>query len=692
MGKNKNLESQLDGLFDDADREPERLPEESGPLIEQKIIDILENVSPEQAVTIEHLRVEPGPFIPAFVPTLPEQIKDADRDEPQESQSTATDFMAWEVQLQEQRVRTMNVMLGSLAGIGSILIIFLIKNLIQEPGLWLQAYIPYFGAYAVLVVLALARRLTSTMRATILIILTYSMGIAVLLLEGPMSAGGLYLLAAPLVGALLIRQRVGAVAAVASGSLYAGFLLADYLNWLHPIIPYRPDTLGSVLGLTGTFILVGACIMFAQWMSHQTLTSALRQARQQHTGSTRSQLLLEKRADELGKANALLQKRTLQLQTTAQVSSAATFSVLDPGELVQQVVSLIQDRFNLYYAGLLLIDDDTDGDGRYARLRAGTGEAGLQMLAMAYKIPVDTASPVGWCMVNAQPRITIDIGAIHLASSSEHVRAARLLPDTRAEMALPLRSRGRVIGALVLRGTERETFSQEDIPVLQTMADQIAVTIDNAQLYAEAQINLKEVEQVQRRYVREQWAEFLVASGTPFYERVQPNVQLLGDTVLPEVEQAITQREMVVKSNVDDGVEQAALVVPIRLRDEAIGVLGLQDAKDGRQWTEDEIALIGAIADQMALAIENARLLTDTQQRAERERVIADITAQVRASMDPETILQTAVRELGVALRTDRAFVRLGAGQQTNKSHPPDFKPDPKPDPKPSNLEPRGPR
>ena len=250
-------------------------------------------------------------------------------------------------------------------------------------------------------------------------------------------------------------------------------------------------------------------------------------------------------------------------------------------------------------------------------------------------------------MVNAQPRITIDIGAIHLASSSEHVRAARLLPDTRAEMALPLRSRGRVIGALVLRGTERETFSQEDIPVLQTMADQVAVTIDNAQLYAEAQTNLQEVEQVQRRYVREQWAEFLATSGTPSYERAQPNVPPLSDTVLPEVEQAMTQRKIVVKSNTNDGTEQAALVVPIRLRDEAIGVLGLQETKDGRQWTEDEIALIEAIADQMALAIENARLLTDTQQRAERERVIADITAQVRSSMDPETILQTAVRELG---------------------------------------------
>ena len=73
------------------------------------------------------------------------------------------------------------------------------------------------------------------------------------------------------------------------------------------------------------------------------------------------------------------------------------------------------------------------------------------MLALGYKIAVDTSSTVGWCMVNGETRIALDAGAIHLASSSEHIKAARLLPDTRSEMALPLRSRGRVIGALNLR-------------------------------------------------------------------------------------------------------------------------------------------------------------------------------------------------------------------------------------------------
>lgn len=683
MTRDRDLESQLEGLFllntSDAGLEPdlELSTEEPERPTEQKIIDILGSEAEAEPVVAEATATglpmpEIAPFVPAFISAQLEEVESETKE--QAPRPAPTDFLAWETQLQEQRARATNIMLGSLAGIGTVIIIFLLINLVREPGRMFRAYIPYFAAYVILMALTLARRLNPTVRATILVVLTYCIGIAALLTEGPLSAGGLYLLAVPLLASMLIKQRAGAITAAASSLLYAGFLLADHLGLLHPTIPYDPSVLFSILSLIATFVLICACVMFIQWMFHQTLTSALREAKQQHDGSIHSQLLLDKRADELGKANALLQKRTLQLQTAAQVSSAATFSVIDSSELIQQVADLIQDRFNLYYVGLFLTDPvlahtgqcdvGTDTNERWVRLQAGTGEAGRQMLAMNYQIRVDTSSTVGWCMTHAQARITRDVGAIHLASSSAHVKAARLLPDTRAEMALPLRSRGRVIGALTLRSTEREAFSQEDIPVLQTMAEQIAVAIDNAQLYAEAQANLREVEEVQRRYVREQWAEFIATYGAPTYERTQPDVTPLGDTMPPEVEQALVQREMVVRTNTDNGTEQTALIMPIRLRDEAIGVLGLQGTRDGQPWTEAEIALIEAVADQMALAIENARLLEDTQQRAERERIIANITTQVRASMDPDTILRTAVRELGAALGTDRAFVKLGAGKR----------------------------
>jgi GAF domain-containing protein len=356
----------------------------------------------------------------------------------------------------------------------------------------------------------------------------------------------------------------------------------------------------------------------------------------------------------------MLQKRTLQLQTAAQVSSAATFSVLDPNDLTRQVVNLIRDRFDLHYVGLFLNDDT----GKWTTLQAGAGEEGNQMMQPGYRVSVDTISPIGWSILNAQPRIILNT---RLALPS--------LPNTRSELALPLRSRGRVIGSLTLQSAAHAAFSQEDVPVLQTMADQIAVAVDNARLFAEAQANLQEIEDIQRRYVHQQWAEFLMTRRTPIYEQAQPDTPPLKDDSIVELRQALVERKTIT-TEPEDGAGPAALVVPINLRGEAIGALGLQELTSRRQWSSGEIALIEAVADQMALAIENARLLEETQRRAERERLTAEITAHVRASTDVDTILRTAVREMGHVLRASEGIIHISAEQsapseQTEQSAPP---------------------
>ncbi|MGD9048605.1 MAG: hypothetical protein PVF77_11170, partial [Anaerolineae bacterium] len=99
-----------------------------------------------------------------------------------------------------------------------------------------------------------------------------------------------------------------------------------------------------------------------------------------------------------------------------------------------------------------------------------------------------------------------------------------------------------------------------------------------------------------------------------------------------------------------------------------------------RQWTEDEIALVESISEQLGQALESARLFADTQRGAERERLIGEITAKIRASTDMKAILETTAAELGQVLGTSRALVRLttgqpGAGQQEQTSEPADGQP-----------------
>ena len=155
-----------------------------------------------------------------------------------------------------------------------------------------------------------------------------------------------------------------------------------------------------------------------------------------------------------------LEHRALQLQTAAEISHAAS-SILDLNELLSQTVELIRDRFKLYYTGLFLIDET----GQWLVLYAGTGEAGRKMIAAGHKLEVGGQSMVGWCAVNKKARIALEASqdAVHFNNP--------LLPETRSELVLPLISRGEVIGAMTAQSDRPAAFTQEDIIVMQTMAD-----------------------------------------------------------------------------------------------------------------------------------------------------------------------------------------------------------------------------
>jgi PAS domain S-box-containing protein len=175
-----------------------------------------------------------------------------------------------------------------------------------------------------------------------------------------------------------------------------------------------------------------------------------------------------------------VQHRADQLTAASEVSRAS-ISMLDPRKLIVEAVELIRDRFNLYYAALFLVDDE----GRWAVLRHATGEAGQKLLEIGHRLEVGGNSMVGAAVARRQARIALDVG-------KESVRFANpYLPDTRSEMALPLLVGETVLGALDVQSTLHNAFSESDIAVLQTMADQIGAAIRNAQLIDNSQRALK---------------------------------------------------------------------------------------------------------------------------------------------------------------------------------------------------------
>jgi GAF domain-containing protein len=269
---------------------------------------------------------------------------------------------------------------------------------------------------------------------------------------------------------------------------------------------------------------------------------------------------------------------------------------------------------------------------------------------------------VGYVTSAGEPRIALDVGTDAVFFDNPD------LPQTRSEMALPLKVRDSIIGALDVQSTEVNAFSQEDIETISILADQIAIAIENARLFTQTQAALQEADEIQKRYQLQEWEKLLEVLQTASHEYRMTGVPSVGDALLPEVEEAIRQGRAVTMTGEGSAPARAALAAPIMLRDQLIGVIDLHETDTERQWTDDDVALVTAVADQVALALENVRLFEQTRQRAQREQLISQVTAKMRAAPDIEGVLRTTVREIRRALGASHGTVCLGVTEPTQKA------------------------
>ena len=399
-----------------------------------------------------------------------------------------------------------------------------------------------------------------------------------------------------------------------------------------------------------------------------------------------------------------LERRSNQLRTASEIARDLT-TTYDLDDMLNQATRMVRDRFGFYHVGIFLLDERRE----YAVLRAATGEAGRKMLERHHQLRVGQVGIVGAATGTGRPHIALDVGsdAVHFKNP--------LLPETRSEMALPLHIGDRVIGALDVQSRQPAAFDEGDIAVLQIMADQLAVAIENARLIDQLNESVRELEQASTQYTQESWRSFLGGSGASAHKagtarrhitgyryyrtsleeivdkettdspstsgqadaekrRLPPAQSPLGRQVIQTGQTVIAQADNVQavdvytggNGNEPDGdpdrgdsdrplFSQAAF--PIKLRGQVIGVVELQF--NSPSVPSEMITLVEEATSRLGLVLESTRLLQEAQRLATREQQINLIANRIRSSVDMETILQNTVQELGRVLGASRAFIAV---------------------------------
>ena len=309
--------------------------------------------------------------------------------------------------------------------------------------------------------------------------------------------------------------------------------------------------------------------------------------------------------------------RTEHLRASNEVGKIAS-TILDPDVLVDQTVNLIANTFSYYFVAIFLIADE-----RWAELKDATGSAGEVLKENRHRVLISDNNLVGAAIVKKEAQIALDVG------EGAKIFYNPLLPYTRSELTLPLVVGDRVIGALDVQSQREADFNADDISTLQGMANQVAIAIENARLFKEMDQTLEELRQANRQYVVTSWSQKLKGE----------NLQFATKEFAPA-----------------DHATSQEVEVSLNLRDQNIGYIRLQT---DNEWNQEDQAWVESLATQVAISLENARLIEESQESALRERLSASIVQKIWASNSIDNILQTAIRELGRALEASEATIEL---------------------------------
>ncbi len=355
-------------------------------------------------------------------------------------------------------------------------------------------------------------------------------------------------------------------------------------------------------------------------------------------------------------------ERTTDLELSRQQSVKRANELLSIGEvskiitgeqklenLLPLITRLVSERFGFYHAGIFLIDNTN----QFAILQAASSIGGKAMLKHGHKLEVGESGIVGYVAQSGLPRITLDVGqdAVYFNNPD--------LPNTRSEMALPLKIRERIIGVLDVQSEKPGAFTENDTNTLSVLADQIAIALENAHLFTQTEQALNEAQALYRQDLQEGWKKFSREKEFVGYQQSLTSGKKTTKIInTDEIRQVLNRGESLI-FHADGVTQEASLVVPIKLRGQIIGTMNIKAPAKNRQWSNEEINLTETISERLSIALDNARLIQEAQRKVIKEQTISEVTGKIGASINLKNVMKTAVEELGRAMPGSEVIIKF---------------------------------
>lgn len=456
----------------------------------------------------------------------------------------------------------------------------------------------------------------------------YALGVGELLRYGILGDSTFFFLGLIVFSTLLLSPRVGILSVVVVILTIAATAWLMLGRIMPPITPYTSSAeMADWISGSTMMIMFGAIII----VGFQRLELAFIETQKQ-IGEN-----LDTIRDERNNLEKKVVERTQQLRRVNEIGRTIT-AILNPDELLTRAAHLIGDEFECYYTAIFLLDVTE----QWAELKAATGEAGKVLRENKHRVDINVKNAVSAAIRSGQVYIALDSETglaentsqplTHFSRQENSIAAQipradnPLLPHTRSQITIPLTIGERIIGALEMHSAKPEAFSKQDADTYQNMANQVATALENSRLFTEAQQSIREMSATQQQYLQGVWQSLAAEEN---FEYTLGNHEQAGGQ---DVEVALT------------------------LRDQIIGQIKMSYAEE---WGPDQKNLVEAIASQAALALENARLVEESQSVATRERLANEITSKIWASTTLDSILQTTVRELGRALEAAEVNIEV---------------------------------